>query len=210
MDQLVMFPELGIKPDLGSIKFSSDTNEWYTPQGVAMAASLVMDGIELDPASSEKANESIKAERFYTRADDGLKKSWKARSVWLNPPYGKYRGESNQGRWSHRLVYEYQQGSFQYATLLVGAYWGYVWFTQLIKLSSIAYGRCGEEILSPDWAEPFPMPPMCLTFDLLRFKQSGNSETGKAKTGSAIFFYGQNLTGFRREFSRFGFVIGCD
>jgi hypothetical protein len=208
-----MFPELEEKTDLSNIKFSSNTEEWYTPGGVAMAARMVMNGIALDPASSAQANETVKAQRYYTRDDDGLRKSWKARSVWLNPPYGKYRGESNQGRWSKRLVYEYQQGNVGQAILLVNAYVGYKWWTKLVKLSSIAHGLCDESVLSPNFNGCAPVPPMCLSFDLLRFEQPDNGENngstaGKAKYGSAIFYYGENAEAFKLVFSRFGFVVG--
>jgi len=213
MDQMILFPELEQDRHLSNVKFSSNTDEWYTPAGVSQAASLAMGGIELDPASSALANETVGAERFYTIEDDGLKKSWKARSVWLNPPYGKYRGESNQGRWGKRLVYEYQQGSFAQGVLLVNAYIGYVWFTELLKLSAIAHGLASESILAKNFDGCAPVPPCVLTFDLLRFDQPESAKNngagkGKAKYGSAIFYLGKDTEAFRREFCRFGFIVG--
>lgn len=214
MDQMNLFPELDTREDLSNIKFSSKTADWYTPGGVSMAARLAMGGIELDPASSAEANETIRAERFFAIEDDGLKKSWKARSVWLNPPYGKHKGQSNQGRWAKRLVYEYQQGNVGQAILLVNAYIGYVWFTELIKLSAIAHGLAGEDLLSPNYQGCVPVPPMCISFDLLRFQQpenaknGGSSSGGKAKYGSAIFPFGVDMESFKREFCRFGFILG--
>ena len=44
-----------------------------------------MGEIDLDPATSAEANETVLAAEFYTETDDGLKKPWRGR-VWLNPP----------------------------------------------------------------------------------------------------------------------------
>lgn len=60
--------------------------EHYTPPAVIEAARVVLGGIELDPASSPLAQTHVKAERFFTKEDDGLAQPWKARSVFLNPP----------------------------------------------------------------------------------------------------------------------------
>ncbi len=206
---------------LSNIKFSSQTNEWFTPAVIAASASLVMGGIELDPASCDEANKTICAERIYTESDNGLTKSWLCRSLWLNPPYGKYRGVSNQGRWTHRLVYEYQEKRVQQAVCLVNAYFGYEWFKLLIALSSIAYGLCNESVLAeikqPDARPHIPMPPICFTFDRLSFlppeamaEQGSKGKDGRAKYGSAIFYYGPNKEAFRDEFCQYGFIVGCD
>jgi len=55
---------------------SSASNGWYTPEKLVGAARTVLGGIDLDPASSEEANKTVKATRYFTEADDGLSQPW--------------------------------------------------------------------------------------------------------------------------------------
>lgn len=68
------------------------SNEHYTPSKYIEAARSVMGAIDLDPASCEQANLTVKAARFFTEDEDGLNQEWNGR-VWLNPPYGRQVGD---------------------------------------------------------------------------------------------------------------------
>jgi len=59
---------------------SAESDEWYTPAGVIEAAREVLGGIDLDPASSETANRTVGAPRYFTEEDDGLARDWHGRS----------------------------------------------------------------------------------------------------------------------------------
>jgi hypothetical protein len=50
----------------------SDQNDWRTPRKYLDAVREVMGAIDLDPASSKEANETVQAKKFYTEADNGL------------------------------------------------------------------------------------------------------------------------------------------
>jgi len=65
---------------------NSGDDEWYTPRDIIEAARSVLGEIDLDPASCDVANKTVKAKKYYTICDDGLTKEWKGR-VWMNPPY---------------------------------------------------------------------------------------------------------------------------
>ena len=67
---------------------NSGENSWYTPTKIINSAIKVMGEIDLDPASSEIANQNIQAKKYYTEEDNGLSKEWYGK-VWLNPPYSQ-------------------------------------------------------------------------------------------------------------------------
>ena len=70
------------------VHFSSATNEWQTPPAVFAQLHRRFQ-FTLDPCATE---ENHKCEKYFTKSDDGLSKSWANERVFMNPPYGREIG----------------------------------------------------------------------------------------------------------------------
>ncbi len=102
---------------MSNAQHSSAKQEHYTPSDIVEAARKVMGGIDLDPASCEKANEIVKAAAYCTRENNGLLHPWWGK-VFLNPPGGREfgaTGRPNSQLWWPKLVDEWCSGRVEQA-----------------------------------------------------------------------------------------------
>lgn len=95
-------------------------DEWYTAPRYIEAAREVMGSIDLDPASSELANKTVRATTFYTKKSNGLSLPWYG-NVWLNPPYGRSKNVSILRLFVERLIYFYEKGDISQAVVCTTA-----------------------------------------------------------------------------------------
>ncbi len=70
-----------------NIRHSSISNEHYTPKDIVRLSRKTLGYIDLDPASSYKANQTIQAFQYYDKESNGFTKNWFGR-IFLNPPGG--------------------------------------------------------------------------------------------------------------------------
>lgn len=157
----------------------SKSNEWYTPIEYINAVKEVMGGIDLDPASCQDANTEIQATEFFS--ENGLTQEWHGR-VWLNPPYGRTEGESNQMLWANKLIEEFRSGRVTQACLLVNAVPGNAWF--------------------------IPLWQYLICFIYHRIKFHNQKWKSKQPTQSnAIVYFGSRNEAFCKVFKEFGAVV---
>lgn len=169
--------------DLGSesgtrVNANTGQTEWFTRPAYIKAAKAVMGGIDLDPASTEVANETVGATTFYTAEQDGLGRPWAGR-VWMNPPYK----QPLIWQFCERLCEWFAGGDVTEACVLVNNATDTLWFHRMAELASaICFPKGRDAFWHPD-RESAPLQ------------------------GQAILYFGDNARGFCSEFLQFGFTV---
>jgi ParB family transcriptional regulator, chromosome partitioning protein len=139
-----------------------------------------MGGIDLDPASCAEANKVVKAKKFYTMKDDGLKQPWLGR-VFLNPPFKT----SIIKPFTKKLIHAYESQEIEQAIFLCNASTDSQWWHKVLESSGL----------------------VCLP--RLRTKFYGPKAKGTpSQVGQSLFYFGDHMGRFGVVFSRFGIVVG--
>ena len=108
---------------------SSDSNEWETPWPLVKAINdlvLPYTSFTLDPCATAL---NAKAEKFFTKEDDGLSKTWGREAVFVNPPYGR-----EIGKWVKKSYEESMKGSS--VVMLIAARTGTTYWRDYIYSSA--------------------------------------------------------------------------
>jgi phage N-6-adenine-methyltransferase len=160
-------------------KHSSASVEHYTPHAYIEAARLTMGSIDLDPATSIKAQQVVQASRFYTAEDDGLKHDW-AGTVFLNPPYRMPYIEN----FVFRLCDHLESRAVPRAILLTSNNTDTKWWQRAATLASA----------------------ICFTSGRISFyNQAG--ESSKPTNGQTFFYFGRRAAAFAKCFAKFGLCL---
>ena len=134
--------------------------------------------IDVDPASSACAQETVRASRFFTRDNDGLCRDWHGR-IWLNPPYS----QPDITRFVDKLLAEIDAGRVCQAILLTHNYTDTGWF----------HAAAGKSAA------------ICFTRGRIRFV-SATGGIAAPTQGQAFFYFGAEVDRFRDTFGGFGFI----
>jgi phage N-6-adenine-methyltransferase len=164
---------------------SKASNEWYTPKEYIESVRKVLGEIEVDPASSDKANLLIGAEIYYTKETNGLDKDWLnkdglASKLFLNPPYG-----GQEKIWIPKLINQYNTNKVKEAIILVGAKTERKWFQDL-------------------WSYT-----LCFTDFRIHFIPGEDNDSGKDNptSGNVFAYLGDRDSVFAQEFEQYGHVV---
>ena len=159
---------------------TSGENEWYTPAKYIEAARRVMGGIDLDPFSSDKANEIVQATVYYTKANSGLEHAWAGR-VWMNPPY------SSKLIWPacERLCEFVASGDVPEAIVLTNNTTETAAVQRMAELAS-AY---------------------CFHSRRIKYLNEDLEEAETPVQGQMFIYFGPNVDRFAAEFVEFGFIV---
>ena len=158
------------------VSFNSGNNEWYTPSNIIEAARTAMGSIDVDPASNDIAQQTVKAGTYYTAETNGLDKEW-AGNVWLNPPYAS----DLIGKFIDKLVSE--KKNYNQAVVLVNNATETEWFNKIVSISSM--------VCFPKSRVKFYMP---------------DGKTGAPLQGQAILYIGDNTDRFYEAYKDIGWV----
>ena len=135
--------------------------------------------IDLDPASSEVAQGTVKARHYFTKSDDALHRQWHGR-VFINPPYSR----DGMPRFIEKLITEFQADRVSEAIALVHSYTDPCWFHDLARFAAA----------------------ICFTRGRIHFV-SPYGDAAAPVHGSAFFYLGSNPEKFIGEFEPLGLVV---
>ena len=142
-----------------------------------------MGAIDVDPASSEKANEIVKARLFYTVDNDGRRQPWKG-NVWMNPPYA----QPLIAEFCELLLGKYQGGEVQQACVLVN--------------------NATETLFYQDMLEA--CEAVCFIKGRVKFIDEQGIESGAPLQGQTVLYFGDRLAAFTQMFQAFGVILHGD
>lgn len=132
---------------MNQVHFSSQTDDWYTPQYIIddVKNKYNLKNFDLDPCCN---SENKKALVGFYKEDDGLSKNWFG-NVWMNPPYGRVIG-----RWIKKAYEESQKGCTVYC--LIPSRTDTKWWHDYVMKGDVTFYRGRIKFGGSKNSAPFP------------------------------------------------------
>jgi hypothetical protein len=159
---------------------NANGNEWYTPDRYIALVRAALGTIDCDPASNDIAQQTVRAIRYYTAADDGLSKEWTG-NVFMNPPFQR----ELIIRFANKLLAELTAGHCTAAIVLLDSQTSAAWFQRLLTaVDAVCY---------PDHRV------RCL---------ANGKDPGRPRISQTFLYFGPEPARFAVVFSAIGHVTG--
>jgi phage N-6-adenine-methyltransferase len=167
---------------VGGVQGARKSNEWYTPEKYLLSVRNVLGFIDLDPFSSNVANLTVQANRFYTESDDAFTQQWTAETVWMNPPYSG--GLVAQA--TNKFMDEFGKNAFSAGIILVNNATETRWFQRAFRESSA----------------------VCFTHHRIAYATPDSKRVSGNTRGQAFLLFGDHVrSAFREQFTSHGHVL---
>jgi len=167
------------------INQTSGKTEYYTPPEIVEAARALMGSIDLDPASSKRANKTIKANQFFTEQENGLDHPWFG-NVWMNHPFLR---ETNK-LWIENIIREYE-------------------VRHVVQACCITFASTSEK-----WFQPLLNFPQCYLSPRTNYYLPDSTKKKGVTKGSVVTFlpprnqnYFETIGKFRKHFCKHGKIM---
>ena len=165
----------------------SKKKDWCTPPKYVDAVKSVFNGnISLDPCSNKHS--FVNAETEYMLPDnDGLKESWNFPTIYINPPYGRFKGRTSS-------IYDWLKRCYEANK---------EYNSEVIALIPVATNTSHWKkfVFSKATA-------ICFLYDTrLKFYEDGKEIKKGAPMACAMIYWGNNYENYYNVFIKHGAVV---
>ena len=188
---------------------SGDTERYTCPKIIARVHRF-FGQIELDPASTELANETVKANRIITKEMDGLSMPWHADTLWLNHPFHKGErackpnckkktcNDPTTVRYRGHCITEDIPSNLEWITKLVSEFnAGHV--KQTLNISFVNSSETWCQLLLREGIQ-------CFISKRVDYRSPTGANSGGVPKGSMITYLGPRKKEFKKLFGEIGVV----
>lgn len=161
-----------------------DSDAWFTPAVYIESVKAALGGIDLDPFSSERANQTVGAKQFFSIEHSAFEHEWNVQTncrVFMNPPYSA----GLCSRAIARFVQQWEAGNFTEGIVLINNATDTKWFKALAEKST----------------------SLCFTDHRISFWNADKKNISGNTRGQVFAYFGKNKEGFKKAFQQHGLIM---